>query len=328
MASQAGPNTQHRVTAEDPFTRPPYKPTVNPADYISPLSTSSAKWIEPLSIPVHFTLSSFLAASKDLALHPERNSTLILRADPLPPPDQYDGPEGNTYDVERTEEFKLRLMPKMPARDGKLDQRVVFFRGGDEPGGEKGENGLVLSIPEVKEVKDIPYFHPPVRKLAYRYESLPASLDVVEGESEAGPSYKGTMSIAYLPFDDISSTTPISTDPYLTTRPVKPPRKRSPLAATASPDEVTSNLSGMNLNGLNDEAILKAQKVTIDRLHRTCLAILEKVWKHAYGNMVGYQKRVQHDVRLLPLHRHDLTGSPQGTCSERVFPGSLPSSQE
>ena len=200
--------------------RPPFTPIVHSTGNTSSLSTSDEKWIEPLSSPCQFSLSIFLSTMKELCLHPERNSTLILRADPLPPSNAE--PERSFMGLERLEMLRVRLMPKQPKRDGKLDQRCVFYRSktGDE-GAE--EHGLVIMIPEVKEVGDIPYYHPPVRQLAFRYDS-------VVPDSDHDPTVEGLLSIAYLPFEETTPPpSPLITIP-LPPGKTRAPHRRSPLA--------------------------------------------------------------------------------------------------
>jgi tRNASer (uridine44-2'-O)-methyltransferase len=261
MANVAGPSRPKEVPTEamEQLVRPPFRPETR--IHTCPLEGSSANWVEHLSVPVQFGLSSFVAAIRDLALHPERNSSLILRADPLPPPDPYDGPEGSLLKLNKVEELKVRLMPKQPNRDGKLDQRIIFFSGRDD--------GLVLMIPDVSDVGDIPFYHPPVIKLAFRYEAI------VE---ETGSEIIGRIHIAYLPF----ATTPAG---LLAIRPVKA-RRRSPLATEGMID--TKPVARQPLD---------TGSVPEDRLHRTCLGLLERVYKYGYGDLLGYQKRVHHDVR-------------------------------
>ncbi|EIW71493.1 hypothetical protein TREMEDRAFT_42864 [Tremella mesenterica DSM 1558] len=258
-------------------------------------------WLETLSTPCHFDLKVFLNVTKELVLHPERNSTVILRADPLPPrrrafdedehvnlghipsdgqldlhtsdvsetskkqvkESDYDDLPGGSVSLEILEEMRVRLMPKQVKRDSRIDQTAQFYRTAsrllarefpfkpniDTDEDHEGdstiayEEGLVVLTPEVKTVEDVPYYHPPVKKLAFRWEEVdfsnfPQSVDDEDHESPI----RARLSIAYLPF---------------------PP---------SSPAHISL------------------------RLHRTLLALLEKVYKHGYGSMVGYVKRRQHDV--------------------------------
>lgn len=260
---------------------------------------------------MHFTRANFFSALKDLTLHPERNSSLILRADPLPAREAVDDDEVLGAGLQRHEEIRVRLMPKQVKRDGKLDQRVSFYE--DEAG-----RGVVLMVPEVRSVEDVPFYHPPVRKLAFIYEPMEQP-EIGHQELTEDLPMRGTLSIAYLGFDGvetgvkelngISEVGSASTPSFLGPRTVKSPRKRSPLAATplgASSDEPIKPPAKILEPDTSTSTLppkAKSQTETAVRTVRTCKLLLERVYKHAYGNMVGYQKRVVHDVSQ-PFYRH------------------------
>ena len=316
------------MTTPPTVQTPPYKPFKPSTSILPNLET-------PYETSCHFTLPIFLHVLKDLTLHPERNSSLILRADPIPLDTQSQIKSADVEDeefedwvkengTERVDDIRVRLMPKQPKRDGKLDQRVLFYRSKEMNGhehdvtGDGGvERGVVVMIPLVKRVEDISFFHPPVRKLVFYYETQigdrqPSGEDQVvdqmknlstSGEEEtAGPATEtpeilGRISISYLPFpaskststasssEPSSTSTSTSTIAGLAVRRTSMPRKRSPLA-------------GPSTESAPDEAMAKEDtKVTEARLDRTCLALLERVYKHGFGSMVGYKKRVNHDVR-------------------------------
>lgn len=343
------------MAAPPTIRTPPYRPT-RPESVICP------DYATPYTTPCHFSIPTFLHVMKDLTLHPERNSSLILRADPLPLDTQSQTPvhssisgsgsaesrigteQGDELEgwlrrmgLEKVEEVRVRLMPKQPARDRKLDQRVLFYRtperndheheprvvgsqggsgttGYDLTGGEDKERAVVIMIPLVKAVEDVPFYHPPVKMIVFHYEATkPDTLSDQLGNLEVSPSpqtddgsgvkteddhpIRGHLSISYLPFDTSSSSrtgssTMLQTSSSLSAGPRRTslPRKRSPLAG---PD--TSNT----------ESILPKEdpKVVQARLDRTCLALLERVYKHGFGVTVGYKKRVNHDVSDTHLRR-------------------------
>ena len=277
------------------FTRPPFRPVAQPT---SPciLSSTTSKWTTPFTIPVHFLRPHFFSGLKDLALHPERNSSLILRADPLPPRDDPEpDEETQRLGMARVEEVRLRLMPKQVGIDGRLNQRVAFYE--DEQG-----RGVVIMVPEAKVVDDVPFYHPPVRKLAFIYEPI----EDENGEEAGEVPIRGTLSVSYLPFAelDVPETSTVASMPelevdkpaFLGPRPARAPRKRSPLAPT------TASTSSDNSGKPAGVAPSKQDPLAIhQRTTRTCRLILERIYKHAYGVMMGYQKRVLHDVRLPAL---------------------------
>jgi tRNASer (uridine44-2'-O)-methyltransferase len=306
------------MTTPPTVKTPPYEPT-------APQHSLLPNLISPWTTPCHFTLPTFLHVLKDLTLHPERNSSLILRADPIPLDTQsqvnstIEEDEGfenwiRGEGMELVEEIRVRLMPKQPKRDGKLDQRVIFYRSkeldGHEEGVEKGEKGVVVMIPMVRDVGEIPFFHPPVKRLVFYYETLIKKLDeseIVRGmedlstsDSTSGeptvdtePEVHGRISISYEPFPSTPEATgpvpptlagPLSDNPLLGLRRTSQPRRRSPLAGPEpTPTETVKEEED--------------PRVTQTRLDRTCLALLERVYKHGFGQMVGYKKRVNHDVR-------------------------------
>jgi tRNASer (uridine44-2'-O)-methyltransferase len=346
------------MTTPPNIQTPAYKPT-KPDSPLFTTDSDSNVYVTPYTTPCHFTLSTFLHVLKELTLHPERNSSLILRADPIPLDTQSQlqstdldldgGPRAFILenDLEKVDEVRVRLMPKQPKRDGKLDQRVVFYRSKEKvehdhparvvdgqasssssnlrsrPDEEKEmelEKGLVVMIPMVKVVEDIPFFHPPVRNLVFYYEERPElpedqleeelarlstkdtnreteSMGNQPAEEESNP-LQGRISISYLPFPPTTLKTvtdneaPVSTLPPISTplpfegiRRASLPRKRSPLAGPRAAPPAPTETSQK-----------EDQKVTEARLDRTCLALLERVYKHGFGQMVGYKKRVNHDV--------------------------------
>jgi tRNASer (uridine44-2'-O)-methyltransferase len=185
---------------------------------------------------------------------------------------------------------------------------------------EERERGLVVMIPLVKDVEDIPFFHPPVKNLVFYYEERPElpkdqleeelaglstkdtnreteSMGNQAAEEESNP-IQGRISISYLSFPPTTPKTvtdneaPVSTQPPISTpspfeglRRASLPRKRSPLAGPSTAPPAPTETSQK-----------EDQKVTEARLDRTCLALLERVYKHGFGQMVGYKKRVNHDV--------------------------------
>ena len=308
-------------------SRPTFAPTQHSFGSPSPFPSLGADWIEPLSSPCHFTLNTFLSITKELTLHPERNSTLILRADPLPPRTVTSDDEltrrlqGLSLEgMELVEEIRVRLMPRMVKRDGRLDETVQFYRsrgrkrrrssltkeqvheaqlGPEEEAEEdKGEEALVVMTPEVKDVADIPYFHPPVKQLAYRWTSSATSLtDEVDDDSDV-PPVRGRISVAYLPYPP--DTTSVATQaqapapsPFIPIPRRAAPRKRSPLAPAGSQAAEVIDEDGETTSQHRPRT-----PVGPERLQRTMLALLERIYKHGFGSMVGYVKRKHHDVSL------------------------------
>ncbi|WWD04198.1 hypothetical protein V865_002265 [Kwoniella europaea PYCC6329] len=356
---------------------PPFVPYPFPSSSTSPLSTSSSssppgeRWVPVLSCKCYFGLSVFLSTLKTISLHPERNSSLILRADTLPPPPPQspnqrsndpknlilsDGVEAE-LELELVDELKVKLLPRQPRRDNSVNQTISFYRTNEQGHSyqtqstkgkekevevevdqdkEKREMGLVIIKPEVNDQNDIPYYHPKVQKLAYLWESLPQAVNskneqgdhedkemIGEGSEMKVEEHevKGIISIHYLPFDepssepaqdnivnginDMSINGNLPTSLLPSPRPIKP-RKRSPLAGPSIDQTQSVEPVRPPATILTQEAdpLLKQKTSTIrtptpegkERLYRTCLALLETLHKHGYGQLVGYQKRRVHDI--------------------------------
>ncbi len=265
-------------------------------------------WINVVEAPAYFPLAMVgcnqtLSASDSLRLtkqtaqfmlmlcelceHPERNSTLILRADILEQEGRdtdssassalggprSDSPTSYTFRppsrFKRHARIRRRLLPRRPIIDGSLTQECFFYEameGGDAASEAPTEpkEALVVLCPEVATEADIPYYHPKLRKLAFRYTSLPASAILAKPEATADHPYihQGTISIAILPF-----------------------AADEELSATSSPPDPES------------QAERTADQALPNRTYRTCLHLLETLHKHACGRIAGYQKRRHHDVR-------------------------------
>lgn len=304
---EAGPSTTPRKSQEpldvtsEAFQRPPFRPVEAASTACDFISSPSFTYIPVLSHPVHFKVNHFFSAVKDLTLHPERNSSLILRADPLPArTDTVLDQELVDHGFQRHEEIRVRLMPKQVKRDGRLDQRVTFYE--DAQG-----RAVVLKCPEVKAAEDIPFYHPTLRKLAYIYE--PIFAEEVDDPASVYP-IKGKITVAYVPFAPSESSkvgTSTTIPPAFLGRPARSPRKRSPLADIPSGDGLPL-VSTPNDHVLADLTIFEEDKQKsaaelAEKTARICRVILERVYKHAYGRLTGYTKRVFHDVSeyFLPL---------------------------
>ncbi|WRT69740.1 uncharacterized protein IL334_006731 [Kwoniella shivajii] len=232
------------------FQPPPFTPTriSSPSSSVLSSPTSTEAWIPIISSPCYFPLSVFLSTLKTLSIHPERNANLILRADPLP--SSTPSTSSISYDhvqnlhqreeiMELIEQMRVRILPRQPRRDNKIDQTILFYRSkviseeeeniqisgdGDGNGNEDAANsmekhiGIVIIIPEVNNQDEIPYYHPKIKKLAYHYESIsskskvdddvvkPSTVKEDQGEEgkERDDQIQGIISIHYVPFPDDS----------------------------------------------------------------------------------------------------------------------------
>jgi tRNASer (uridine44-2'-O)-methyltransferase len=157
----------------------------------------------------------------------------------------------------------------------------------------------VVLVPEAETEEAIPYYHPKVRKIAYHYVEAPKKTiksvfddaddddDDVKGSARrdggsTAPAAQqfGTVSISILPFSPPSCPTSTSD-------------------STATPPT--------------------ADEVLPNRTFRTCLHLLETLHKHAFGSLVGYQKRVVHDVRPTTRRRFRATRLPAAYSIRPMF---------
>ncbi|KAI1626893.1 hypothetical protein EDD37DRAFT_605723 [Exophiala viscosa] len=84
-----------------------------------------------------------------------------------------------------------RLIPRKPQLDRPLEQWCYIYEMQESPGVKSGY--VVVYVPDVKDEADMPWYHPPVKALAYLYEQA-------EGHT--------TFSTHFLPFDQTTNVVP------------------------------------------------------------------------------------------------------------------------
>jgi tRNASer (uridine44-2'-O)-methyltransferase len=211
-----------------------------------------------------------MATLEQLCIHPERNSSSILRADILRDTATSSSskqtqagdstPEWSldlNYAADLIEKRRLRrkLLPRKPNIDKPLEQDCVFLTSQD-PSENKAS---VVLLPDVQEERDVPFYHPILRKLAFEYRPSPQFRDGDDVNTVA----QGIIRISALPFLDSSSS--------------------------------GSNIIHEALSARVDSGV-EVNKVLPQRTIRTCMHLLETLYKHAWGGDRGYEKRVIHDV--------------------------------
>ncbi|KLT40961.1 DUF1613-domain-containing protein [Cutaneotrichosporon oleaginosum] len=277
------PNAKPKPGRE--IVHPKFQPAYLPRNTPTPLSAPG--WVVPLSAPAYFPLDLFHLVLQEQSLHPEQNSSLILRAQKLPGIPETDAIDDalaahigvNPAPIER---IRVRFVPRQARRDTRLCQRNAAYSSDD------GRLGLVLKTPEVSSAAEMPYYHPPVRQLAFLWEA-DESIEPPEGDE---PRVYGRIYIGYLPFED--SPTPAGD---VLGPPPKPRLRRSPLAGPLSPSATDAVPPPATvLEDDSPEARAEARVQAENRLQRTCLHLLEKLHKHGHGSAYGYVKRVHHDV--------------------------------
>jgi tRNASer (uridine44-2'-O)-methyltransferase len=142
-----------------------------------------------------------MEAMLDMILHPEYNSSLILRAEVLsdvgvtqdtivPPLQDLSG-----YSPIRI--LRRRLLPRRPGRDSSIEQDCVFYASNDTPPLEKRDAITLVVLYPMTENDTLPFYHPRVRALAFRY--LPITSDVDAGSAR--------LHIDVIPLDAHSEST-------------------------------------------------------------------------------------------------------------------------
>jgi tRNASer (uridine44-2'-O)-methyltransferase len=208
---------------------------------------------------------------EELCLHPERNSSSILRAEIL-----YDSStavgsstqacQGPTFApssdrLHHKRKIRRKLLPKKPSIDKSLEQDYLFFTSSstlNESQNGSPDEGLVVLLPDVEREEDVPFYHPAIRKLAFRYRTNPA----YDSSQDKDTIPQAHISIAALPFNQ-----------------------------HVKPENIVQQ--GIASSGTVQDT---ADKILPPRTFRTCMHLLETLYKHGWGTERGYEKRVIHDV--------------------------------
>ncbi|EMD42208.1 hypothetical protein CERSUDRAFT_147858 [Gelatoporia subvermispora B] len=164
--------------------RPRFSPVqYQTADSVEPpleAATDSKAWLPLIWCPADFPPEVFELAVSQLIHHPEYNSTLILRSETV---------------AETIEDFPLaipefkglrplrnihrRLLPRRPGRDTGLEQHCTLYDDAVSPENERTICTLALT-PIVEAGGSLPYYHPTVSHLAFRYISADIPLLRIE----------------------------------------------------------------------------------------------------------------------------------------------------
>lgn len=319
MASPLSAKATNKLTrATKDIQHPKFQPTYLQPDHPSPLSSDRDTWITPFSAPAYFPLDAFHSALNEMALHPEHSSSLIIRAEQLPDTQEDEDTAFAIHTgVDLIKHQRVRFIPRQPRRDGRLDERVLSYSS------TSGDRGVFVQAPVAESAAEIPFYHPPVRKLAFMWESDGNAVDSLEDEASAAPKVYGRISIAYLPFADaMYNVAAIPPAPKIE-------KKRSPLSGASLSSSSAATAPRPPATVLEEdtpEAREEARKTTERRLQRTCLALLEKLHKHGHGTVQGYVKRVNHDVSRNVYLVH-LPYAHVGGRLPRAVPGPVPSTQ-
>ncbi|KAJ7771004.1 hypothetical protein DFH07DRAFT_734925 [Mycena maculata] len=154
------------------MTRPRFEPSPcsEPLE-VPPLASS---WRPLISSPADFPLELFEIAVSQLIHHPEYNSTLILRSDTLAESTANFPPLVPVLDgLVALRNVHRLLLPRRPGRDAPLEQHCTLY-------GSDSVADTLLLTPIVAAGGSLPYYHPAVSHLAFRY--IPTTLPTLRIE--------------------------------------------------------------------------------------------------------------------------------------------------
>ncbi|KAG8216643.1 hypothetical protein J3R82DRAFT_6839 [Butyriboletus roseoflavus] len=158
-----------------PSVRPQFTPS--PCD-IQPQTTpplisvaQDEVWLPIISCPADFPLELFECAVEQLVHHPEYNSTLILRSETISETSYShhtdDTPSGNLKSYRPIHTIHRKLLPRRPGRDATLEQHCTLYA--STTSAYKGMPCTLVLSPLLPPGASLPYYHPTVRHLAFRF---------------------------------------------------------------------------------------------------------------------------------------------------------------
>ncbi|KAI8980663.1 DUF1613-domain-containing protein [Trametes punicea] len=125
------------------------------------------RWTPIVQCPADFPLDVFEIAVSQLIHHPEYNSTLILRSDTiLDSTTDFPQPIPALKGFRPVRNIHRRLLPRRPGRDSGLEQHCTLYT--PDVGDDEQPVVLVLT-PIVESGSSLPFYHPAVYHLAFRY---------------------------------------------------------------------------------------------------------------------------------------------------------------
>lgn len=188
----------------------------------------------------------------EIVEHPERNSSLILRTEVVQEDGETLAHTSESTDWSTKRSLTRKLLPNRPGRDDSLLQKCTFM--------ESSTSRVVVMEPLVKGKDETPYYHPEVKKLGFRYDSM-----------ERDDSDRiGRVTISIVLFEE---------DWQLLLR--------------ADEDDGPPDSFGPA-----DHLPHTTQSALPNRLYRTCHHLGDQVHRYGWGRMTGYKKRVHHDVMI------------------------------
>ncbi|KAI0788584.1 DUF1613-domain-containing protein [Abortiporus biennis] len=171
--------------------RPKYSPVRWEAtDQKSPLPLvdldGDNTWTPLIRCPSDFPIELFEVAISQLIHHPEYNSTLILRSETISEiTEDFPSSIPKLKDHIPLKSIGRKLLPRRPGRDEPLEQHCTLYASPVDPSHEGDEDSsplptVLILTPIITEGSSLPYYHPAVSHLAFRYisNSEPPNLQI------------------------------------------------------------------------------------------------------------------------------------------------------
>lgn len=140
-----------------------------------------------VSCPADAPLELFETAVSQLIHHPEYNSTLILRSETISDSDTTipaSVPCLEGYSPVRN--VHRKLLPRRPGRDSGLEQHCTLYA--FETGEFAGLPSMLILTPLAPEGESLPYYHPTVSHLAFRF--IPSNIATDSDPASAQPALR------------------------------------------------------------------------------------------------------------------------------------------
>lgn len=208
-AAMAAPRPAPQPPKRPKFAATPLSEQDRPS-CLEQLPSTTQSWIPCLCAPAPFSLDNFFIAMSNMSIHPEYQSSTILRADILIDHELEEHAQASAEDAlaivalkgySPVRRIRRRLLPKRPM-DGPMEQECLFYASttSTSDADSDARDGVVLLLPDFAQLERenkgiLPYYHPQVFALAFRYLNQPLGdapaqirLDVVSLASSPLPS--------------------------------------------------------------------------------------------------------------------------------------------
>ncbi|KAF9075061.1 DUF1613 domain-containing protein [Rhodocollybia butyracea] len=131
----------------------------------------ASQWIPLIECPANFPEKLFDTAVAQLIHHPEYNSTLILRSETISDSCEFFPPLVPELDrFHKSQCIHRKLLPRRPGRDASLEQYCTLYKANST-----SPHTVLILTPITSEKDPLPYYHPRVSHLAFRYLPQPYS---------------------------------------------------------------------------------------------------------------------------------------------------------